>query len=73
MRASVLQRVAEVEAELRRFVAGYVRRELDKPHVRDGADDRRLACHRPGVAVALADAARGGPPEDPDGTEAKSG
>jgi hypothetical protein len=34
LRASVLQRVVGVEDELRRFVAGYVRRELDKPHVR---------------------------------------
>ena len=34
LRASVLQRIAGVEGELRRFVAGYVRRELDKPHVR---------------------------------------
>jgi len=35
LRASVLQRVVGIEAELRRFVAGYVRRELDKPHVRE--------------------------------------
>ena len=35
LRASVLQRVVGVEAELRRFVARYVRRELDKPHVRE--------------------------------------
>lgn len=34
MRASVLQRLGGVEAELRRIVAGYVRRELEKPHVR---------------------------------------
>ena len=34
LRASVLQRVVGVEGELRTFVAGYVRRELDKPHVR---------------------------------------
>ncbi len=35
LRASVLQRVVGVEGELRKFVAGYVRRELDKPHVRE--------------------------------------
>ncbi len=35
LRASVLQRVANVEAELRRFVARYVTRELEKPHVRE--------------------------------------
>jgi hypothetical protein len=34
MRASVLQRVADVEGEVRRFVARYVARELDKPYVR---------------------------------------
>jgi hypothetical protein len=35
LRASVLQRVVGIEAEVRRFVAGYVRRELEKPHVLD--------------------------------------
>ena len=35
LRASVLQRVAGIDGELRRFVAGYVRRELEKPHVRE--------------------------------------
>jgi hypothetical protein len=34
LRASVVQRVANVEGELRRFVAHYVAVELDKPHVR---------------------------------------
>ncbi len=34
LRASVLQRVAGVEGELRRFVACYVAKELDKPQVR---------------------------------------
>ena len=34
LRASVLQRVAGVEGELRRFVARYVAKELDKPQVR---------------------------------------
>ena len=34
MRSSVLQRVADVEGELRRFVAEYVIELLDKPHVR---------------------------------------
>ena len=33
MRSSVLQRVADVEGELRRFVAEYVIELLDKPHV----------------------------------------
>jgi hypothetical protein len=33
LRASVLQRVVGVEGELRRFVARYVGRELEKPHV----------------------------------------
>jgi hypothetical protein len=33
LRASVLQRVGGVEGELKRFVARYVSRELDKPHV----------------------------------------
>jgi hypothetical protein len=33
LRASVLQRVVGMEDELRRFVATYVARELDKPHV----------------------------------------
>jgi hypothetical protein len=35
LRATVLQRVAGVEGELRRFVARYVATELDKPHVRE--------------------------------------
>jgi len=35
LRASVLQKVVGIEGELRRFVAGYVRRELEKPHVRE--------------------------------------
>ena len=35
LRASVVQRVANVEGELRRFVARYVAHELDKPHVRE--------------------------------------
>ena len=35
LRASVLQRVVGIESELRRFVARYVQRELDKPHVRE--------------------------------------
>ena len=34
LRASVVQRVGNVEGELRRFVARYVALELDKPHVR---------------------------------------
>ena len=35
LRASVLQRVVGVEAELKRFVARYVAHELDKPHVQE--------------------------------------
>ncbi len=35
LRASVLQRVAGVEGELKRFVARYVAHELDKPHVQE--------------------------------------
>ncbi len=35
LRASVLQRVVGIEGELKRFVARYVRRELEKPHVRE--------------------------------------
>lgn len=34
LRASMLQRVAGVEGEVRRFVAKYVSREVEKPHVR---------------------------------------
>jgi hypothetical protein len=34
LRASVLNKVADVEGEVRRFVAKYVAREVDKPHVR---------------------------------------
>ena len=33
LRASIMQRVANVEGELRRFVARYVAREVSKPHV----------------------------------------
>ena len=33
LRASVLQRVAGVEGEVRRFVAGYIVREIEKPYV----------------------------------------
>jgi hypothetical protein len=35
LRASVLKRVVGIEGELRRFVARYVERELEKPHVRE--------------------------------------
>jgi hypothetical protein len=34
LRASVLQRVAGVEGEVKRFVATYVAKEVDKPHIR---------------------------------------
>ena len=33
LRASIVQRVANIEGELRRFVARYVAREISKPHV----------------------------------------
>jgi len=33
LRASIMQRIANIEGELRRFVARYVARELTKPHV----------------------------------------
>jgi hypothetical protein len=33
LRASIMQRVANVEGELRRFVARYVAREVTKPHI----------------------------------------
>jgi hypothetical protein len=33
LRASIMQRVANIEGELRRFVARYVAREVGKPHV----------------------------------------
>jgi hypothetical protein len=35
IRASIMQRVANVEGELRRFVARYVAREVSKPHIED--------------------------------------
>jgi len=35
IRASIMQRIANVEGELRRFVAKYVAREAAKPHVED--------------------------------------
>ncbi|MCW2758272.1 MAG: hypothetical protein JWO46_2018 [Nocardioidaceae bacterium] len=35
LRASIVKRVANIEGELRRFVARYVSRELAKPHVQD--------------------------------------
>ena len=34
LRASVLQRVAGVEGEVKRFVSKYVAKEVDKPHIR---------------------------------------
>jgi hypothetical protein len=33
IRASIMQRVANIEGELRRFVARYVAREVSKPHI----------------------------------------
>lgn len=37
-RATMVQRLANVQGELQRFIAGYVRRELDEPHVRAARD-----------------------------------
>jgi hypothetical protein len=54
LRASIMQRVANVEGELRRFVARYVAREVGKPHIRAarlidvaGAIDRAWASISP--------------------------
>ena len=54
IRASIMQRVANVEGELRRFVARYVAREVAKPHIRAarlidvaGAIDRAWATLSP--------------------------
>jgi hypothetical protein len=38
LRATVLQRVAGIDREIGRFVARYVARELDKPHIRQARD-----------------------------------
>ena len=38
MRAEVLSRVAGIDREIRRFVAKYVAREIDKPHIRAARD-----------------------------------
>jgi hypothetical protein len=38
LRATVLQRVAGIDREIGRFVARYVARELDKPHIRAARD-----------------------------------
>jgi hypothetical protein len=55
LRASIMQRVANIEGELRRFVARYVARELTKPHVEAArmidvaaAIDRAWAAMAPG-------------------------
>jgi hypothetical protein len=55
LRASIMQRVANIEGELRRFVARYVARELTKPHIEDArmidvaaAIDRAWAAMAPG-------------------------
>ena len=54
IRASMLQRVADVEGELRRFVARYVAKELDKPAGPRGAYDRRVECDRSHLGLDLA-------------------
>jgi hypothetical protein len=68
LRASIMQRVANVEGELRRFVARYVAREVAKPHIASarlidvaGAIDRAWAsispdAGRPAVAEDLNEA-----------------
>ncbi len=38
LRAAVLQRVAGIDREIGRFVARYVAREIDKPHIRQARD-----------------------------------
>ena len=38
MRASILQSLGGIDGELRRFVARYVAREIDKPHIRAARD-----------------------------------
>jgi hypothetical protein len=38
VRAEVLRRVAGVDREIRRFVARFVAREIDKPHIREARD-----------------------------------
>ena len=57
LRASIMQRVANIEGELRRFVARYVAREVAKPHVEAarlidvaGAIDRAWATISPDAA-----------------------
>ena len=59
LRASIMQRVANIEGELRRFVARYVARELTKPHIEGArmidvaaAIDRAWAAHGPELATA---------------------
>jgi len=57
LRASIMQRVANIEGELRRFVARYVAREVAKPHIAAarlidvaGAIDRAWATISPDAA-----------------------
>jgi hypothetical protein len=38
VRAEVLRRVGGIDREIRRFVAKYVAREIDKPHIRNARD-----------------------------------
>jgi hypothetical protein len=64
LRASIVQRAANVEGELRRFVATYVAREVDAPHVVaarvidvSGAIDRAIASLSPQPADPVAVAA----------------
>ena len=38
LRAGVLSRVAGIEREIQRFIARYVGREIDKPHIRKAKD-----------------------------------
>jgi hypothetical protein len=66
LRASVVQRVAGLEGELRRFVARYVAKELEKPHVLEA---RTIDVSR---AIGQAWAAIS-PGRRPDGAAAASG
>lgn len=38
VRADILGRVAGIDREIRRFIAKYVAREIDKPHIREARD-----------------------------------
>jgi hypothetical protein len=60
LRASVLQRVADIEGELRRFVARYVAEELDRAQIREA---RTIDVSR-AIGHARASITPGTPPQD---------